>query len=126
MTLFKRLQATGDIFVEILGGVLAFWIGLWLILPWDTYAVSHQWSAAARVAPEFVWGLAFIIISGVKFAAIRSEDRTWRRRTSLLLALSYAFLALMFALGDARGIALPVWGTMACAHGWSWLRQGVQ
>lgn len=45
-------------------GFVAFLFGGWLLLPAETFEISPTYIAMKQLAPEFLWGFAFVILGG--------------------------------------------------------------
>lgn len=50
--------------ISIMGAYTFIW-GLWLALPWATFARSPVYDMMANLAPELVWGIAAMCIGAV-------------------------------------------------------------
>ncbi len=86
---------------------------LWLAMPWDVFGTSSTFRTMGAVAPEWVWaglfaGMGMIVLMG------GMQNRSGLRRFGLLgLSALWVFATVMFALGNYRSTATPVYFVLA-------------
>ena len=108
-------RAAELISAAILGSV---W-GAWLLLPLHTFASSATYRPMATIGNELGWGLTLLLIALVQSAALLFHWQRWRFIGALLSAAAYAFIAVMFGLGNPPGVGLPTYGILALANLWA-------
>lgn len=80
---------------------LLMFLGVWLLLPFETFASSPTYLMMARWADETTWGLAFFAAGWVRLVIIVINGAWWR--TAFFRAVA-AFYSLFFWLSLFVGI----------------------
>lgn len=101
--------------LELYLAIKSLAIGLWLLAPWETFASSRGWDAAARLAPENIWGAAFALVGGSLIAALVANRRYPTMALLALLVWMWVAIAYTFFVGNPRGIAAlwTIWTALA-------------
>jgi hypothetical protein len=83
--------------------------GLFLLLPFSTFATAASFSVMQRYAPEWLWGaLIFGIGYNLKFAAL--SKKTKRIRDALFgTSVIWIFITFMLVLGNPFGTGVIVY-----------------
>lgn len=106
------MDGTRYIRIENLSAGVAIVWGLFVINPYvdlfDRYPQIYK--PMAQLAPEWIWGLAFVA-SGV--VAFRCAGWGTRRRALMLMTIVYSFFACLFFLGDKTSPGWGVYGLFA-------------
>lgn len=108
-------RAAELISAAILGNV---W-GVWLLLPLHTFSSSATYRPMSTIGNELGWGLVLLFIALIQSAALVFEWRRWRFIGALLSAAAYAFIAVMFGMGNPPGVGLPTYGILALSNLWA-------
>lgn len=105
--------------LEMFIAALAMISGLWLLAPIETFSTSRGWDAAAKVAPEQVWGVAFCVAGLVAFIALVMNRKYLVMAALVGMVWLWSFLALMFYLSNPRGVAAVWAASIMLASLWS-------
>lgn len=85
---------------DLLASLIVSWIGLYLWWRPDMFGhIGGVYTAFARLAPEWAWGCAFMLVGGLSLATVLWCERprfAWR----LLARMLIAFFLLLFAFNN--------------------------
>ena len=109
---------------ELLGVILTTLWGLWLLLPMQTFHSSVAYNALA-VVPEWLLGSVLLVIGMHAGAALRDGRVSRRREAALSMFGGWFAIAAAFAWGDITNTGVVVYGVVAVAAGWVYLRLGI-
>jgi hypothetical protein len=115
----RPLDAAADFFPEFMLGVMTVSWGGMLLLPSDTFSVSQGYSLLATVAPEYVFGLVFLLAGLLYLHALIIANHIWQRRTAIVLLFLWSLVALAFAIAAPASAAWPLFVGLATLFGWS-------
>ena len=113
--------------MELLSGVEAAVLGIFLLLPYHTFASSPLYSAMAGLLRENTWGVLLIAVGLVQLAGVigwwmtEQQAHLWRKWSALLMVAMYSFLASGFALVTIYTTAVPTYSLFALSQFWAYL-----
>jgi hypothetical protein len=108
---------------ELSGGALKCAIGLWLLLPFDTFASSPTFVTLA-ILPEWVWGTALLCVGVFHLGVLRLGDRSWRQRASLFGFLVWFSFAVVFVFTNPPAFGWLAFMMAGLAQMWCSIRLG--
>lgn len=109
--------------VEIMSGIAAFSWGLWLINPaFNSFASTKTFDTMAMLAPEWMWGIAMMLIGFFQVESVLSHRLSRRKTTSIILSTMWIFITALFAYANVASTATVIYGTFAFFTIWSYLR----
>lgn len=106
-----------------MGGLLKIVVGVWLLLPWDTFASSSTFRVIG-VAPEWAWGTVLFLVGSGHLVVLRDGSRTGRRRASLIGFLFWFSLGSVFVFSNPPALGWLLFMMSALGQGWAWIRLG--
>ena len=110
-------------FGELISAWTLGWVwGVWLLLPFPTFASAVGYRAMAAVAPETVWGVVFF---GVALFQALTLALHWRRKrfvAATLAAMCYGFIAMMIFTANPHGTGWWTYGSLCAANLWAMCR----
>jgi hypothetical protein len=109
--------------VELIGGATKVAMGLWLLLPFDTFGSSRTFSALA-VFPESAWGAFFLVVGLAHLAALYDGRRTWRAWASGIGFVIWFAFALVFVTTNPPAFGWIMFMSVALAQMWASVRLG--
>ena len=118
----RRLVGADPALAEAFAAVLAGVIGAWLLLPLDTFRSNPSFREMGHLAPEWAWGLAFLVAGLTRLCAVGGGSLRGRSAAALAHAGLWAFFALMFWLTSPVGLAVPTFGLVAVQTAWVYYR----
>ncbi len=99
--------------------------GLWLLLPFPTFAAEHAlYARMEQIAPEEIWGGVFVLLGVWQLAAWLAGWHRGRRWLSLLGFFAWLDVTLQLAVGEPHGLAVPLAGTIALMSLLAFLHNG--
>lgn len=107
---------------EVASGVMKVGLGLFLLLPGQTF--TNPVYALLAALPEPLWGGILVVLGVVHILAVRDGSRVWRRRMALAGFLMWCLFTLSFALGNILNTGCVVYGLLAFGQGWCYIRLG--
>lgn len=108
---------------ELAGGTLKVAMGLWLLLPFDTFGSSPTFATLA-VLPEWTWAIVLIGLGGFHILALRSGDRDARRLASMIGYLVWFSFAMVFVATNPPAIGWLAFLLAGLGQLWCSLRLG--
>ncbi|MDQ3832244.1 MAG: hypothetical protein M3315_01145 [Actinomycetota bacterium] len=90
---------------ELLSGAVLALCGVWLLLPFHSFASAVTFRGMSQVAPEWVWGLYLLLLGLTRLGAAFFGYAPARRLTAILAAVTWAFIATTFLLSNPRALA---------------------
>lgn len=91
--------------VDLILALHSMALGLWLLMPWSTFASSITFRMMGTLAPEWVWG-GVILAGGLGlFTALLLDNIQWRLRILRGLAFLWLVVAMAMAVANLRSIA---------------------
>jgi hypothetical protein len=108
---------------ELSGGALKVAIGLWLLLPLDTFESSRSFEALT-ILPEWAWGTLLLCIGVFHIGVLRLGDRDWRQRAALFGFLVWFSFAVVFVTTNPPGIGWLAFLMAGLAQMWCSIRLG--
>ena len=93
------------LFVDSIEIILAFHsttLGLYLLLPFDTFGSSPSFAIMAAIAPEWAWGSVILACGLGLLAAMWIGSVHWRLRILILLAHLWLIIAVAVAVANYR------------------------
>jgi hypothetical protein len=85
--------------------VYTFLWGLWLVLPWSTFATGYVFSAMAHLAPEWMWGIDAMFTSTIMMYGVAKDSYKPLRRGSLAGFYYWLTISFMFFVGAWQGVS---------------------
>jgi hypothetical protein len=108
---------------EFGGGLMKIGLGALLLTPADTFGSSRIYTLLSAL-PEVGWGLLLIFFGILHLAALHDGNRSLRRMAALAGFMIWATFSLSFFLGNPTNTGFVVYGLLACAQGWCYIRLG--
>lgn len=108
---------------ELSGGLLKVGIGLWLLLPFDTFESSPTF-AVFSILPEWLWGSVLLALGVLHLSALRSGDLDSRRRSATIGYLVWFSFAVTFVTTNPPAIGWLAFLIAGLAQLWCSLRLG--
>ena len=118
----RRVLGADPTLAEAFAALLAGAVGGWLLLPLDTFRSNASFREMGHLAPEWAWGLAFLVAGLTRLWAVAGGDLRGRSAAALAHAGLWAFFALMFWLTSPVGLAVPTFGLVAVQTAWVYYR----
>jgi hypothetical protein len=97
-------------------------LGIWLLLPFGTFATTEAYAILERVAPEWLWGLAWCGAGGFHLFRLLTNGRRRRRQSIFVMYMLWLLMAILTASGNYAGLAAAGYGLMALQAFWVYLR----
>jgi len=111
--------------MELYLGILAMVWGAALLNPLaSAFASTPSYSAMARLAPEWVWGVGAALVGLGILVALLFDGIRWRRVGAFAGLCYWLFVASTFAIGNLAGVGWIVYGVIAAGHAHAFLRLG--
>lgn len=111
-------------FVVLTTGLMTLSMGMWLILPMETFAVSPNWKFAAGIAPDWAWGLIISVPGAIKAYGILRADYKIAKLGCAIAFNVWLFLSLEFFLSNPRSSMVPILLWIATINAWFVLQMG--
>lgn len=107
-----------------ISGAGAFFWGLWILMPHDTFPTSISYNVMASLAPEWVWGLVVMVVGAAQIATTLST-RGWKLRASANFAtfVTWVFIATMFIVSNWLSTATVIYPLLAAVAFGSFFRR---
>lgn len=106
---------------ELSGGVLKVALGVWLLLPWDTFSSSPTFRVIS-IMPEWLWGTSLVGIGVFHLSALRSGDVQQRQVGALIGFLVWFALGSVFVWTNPPAIGWILFMWAALMQMWASLR----
>lgn len=122
----KLVNAWLRTWLGLLEGVaisLAFWWGLWLLLPGHTFDASQAYQPMAQAGPEELWGVLFVGAALLTLYGVLFQHYRLAGTGLILLVALWVFVFVALSLGNWRTTATPVYIHLAAAYAWLWLQE---
>jgi hypothetical protein len=118
------LQGTPTHLMELFQGLVTLFWGLWLLLPLQVFRSEPLlYHELARLAPEWIWGLAATLLALVGLSTLLGDGRENRARIAMAQTFGWLFVCWLFGLGTGwRTTAVPVYGMLALGSAWIYIR----
>lgn len=108
---------------ELSGGLLKMAIGLWLLLPFDTFGSSPTF-AALSILPEWLWGVTLIGLGTFHLLALQGGNRDQRRHAATIGYLVWFSFAVVFVATHPPAFGWIAFMVAGLAQLWCSLRLG--
>lgn len=108
--------------IELAGGITKLTVGLWLLAPWHTFGGNPALYGQLGALPEWGWGLVLIAFGAHHLAALRHGSLSWRRYASGLGFVVWWSWGLLFLLGQATVLVIPMLWLAALGQAWCSVR----
>lgn len=99
--------------------------GLGLVLPWDSWGGSVLYVPLLRLAPEWAWGWAFLVLGSLQAIAALLGNRGARRLFSFTGFMQWSLVAWLFTAAGLRATATVLYGAVALGSLWVFIRIGL-
>jgi hypothetical protein len=115
-------------FCELISGALMFAWGLWLLMPWATFASSRSFDGMALlgtfgghlpVNPEITWGLMLAWIGGTEIGALLLDQRRVRFASAVGAGMAWTFMSVTFAISNWQGTGVIVYPGLTLVAMWA-------
>lgn len=103
---------------EAFSAMLAWYWGVLLLLPVDTFSLSRSYRAMAEIAPEWAWGLMYCFVGLVQSAALCGGVRFFRGPGAALAFLFWTAAAAMFFFSNPFTHAVGIYSMLALMNAW--------
>lgn len=107
-----------EVYIAVLTGML----GLWLLLPPNSFAENGNLQAMADIATETVWGTILLFVGTMHFLAIYRGETKIRKAAAFALTTIWLFLTIGFARSQASSLMIPAAGIATVFSTLSYLR----
>lgn len=108
--------------LEFFGGLLSLTLGIWLVLPFDTFRSSPVFTFVASVSPEETWGFGMLIAGGLKLASLFGFTKpVIRKATSIILAIVYGIWAFGLIYSVPTNTATVTYTMLSLAMVWAYV-----
>ena len=111
--------------VELIGGATKVVMGLWLLLPWDTFGASPTFSVLA-VLKEQLWGAVLLAIGLAHLAALYHGHRAWRGWSATIGWLIWFAFAVVFVFTNPPGVGWVLFLFAGLGQLWASVRLGLR
>lgn len=102
--------------LEISTSSVAVAWGFWLLLPNDTYGSSSTYDLLARLAPEWMVGLAMLALGVLQTIALLRQWDAMLGRLALVGFFMWTVITLAFLFGNPFATAFIVYGHVAMGN----------
>lgn len=109
--------------VELIGGGTKTLMGVWLLLPWKTFAGSASYLVLS-VLPEWLWGSFLLAVGLLHLTALYSGNRRARKYASFAGFLVWASFGTVFLWANPPAIGWIMFLSVAAAQMWASIRLG--
>src|SRR3982750_520621 len=82
--------------VEIQGSMFKIFWGIWLMIPFNTFAGSPSYAPLETIANEFTWGLVIFILGSLHLISMAYGNRKIRRHLIMLACGFWVFMSAIF------------------------------
>lgn len=110
--------------VELIGGATKVIMGIWLLLPFDTFEASPTFSEL-RVFPEWAWGTFFLVVGLLHLTALHDGNRVWRSWASGIGFVIWFAFAVVFVTTNPPAFGWIMFLSVALAQMWASIRLGM-
>lgn len=110
--------------VELIGGGTKVAMGIWLLLPWKTFAASASYSVLS-ILPEWIWGTFLLCVGLLHLAALHSGHRSWRKWAALVGFLIWSSFGVVFVWANPVAIGWIMFLSVGIAQMWASIRLGM-
>jgi hypothetical protein len=107
---------------EILLGAASGLLGLWLLLPFDTFGSASSFAGMAAIAPETVWGLVMASLGTGRLCAIGCSARWLRSQFAFASGMIWLFIAVSIGVSNPVSTGLPLYSLLAVSSAWAYIR----
>ena len=101
---YTKISSSG---IEIQNGLSGLLTGTWLLLHVNTFASTPSYQLLADIAPEWVWGLLFLIFGITQLTSVSLDQVRMRRISSALLALLFIIYISGVFTSNPYSLAMP-------------------
>jgi hypothetical protein len=108
---------------ELSGGLMKLFIGIWLLLPLDTFDSSPTFAALA-IMPEWLWGVALVTLGSAHLAALHTGHQDRRRNAATVGYLVWFSFAVVFVTTNPPAIGWIAFMMAGLAQLWVSVRLG--
>jgi uncharacterized membrane protein HdeD (DUF308 family) len=109
--------------VELIGGGTKVAMGVWLLLPLQSFSSSPTFAALA-ILPEWVWGLFLLCVGIFHLAALHNGHRGWRKWAAVVGFLVWFSFGTVFVWTNPPAIGWIMFLAIAAAQMWASIRLG--
>lgn len=110
--------------VELIGGATKVAMGIWLLLPFETFLSSPTFVTIGAF-PEWAWGGFLLVVGTFHLAALHDGRRGWRKWASLIGFLVWFSFAVVFVVTNPPAIGWIMFLSVAFAQMWASIRLGM-
>lgn len=92
--------------------------GLWLMLPFETFATNFAFAVMNKIAPEYVWGTIAATAASIKIHGLAVNHGYGQVQKSASLALVFVWLcaAISCAVSAPLAVDTPLFSTIAITN----------
>lgn len=105
----------------VLDSVIFILWGVWLVLPWDTYAFNPQLLSLSYFGPDYVLGSASLLIASMKLWGVFHDKKKFVKNAAMLGFMFWVLIAWSVAKYDWRAIGMTVYPSLALWNAWTWM-----
>ncbi len=107
--------------VELMGGATKVIMGIWLLLPLESFGSSPSFSTLA-VFPEWAWGAFLLVVGLLHLSALHDGRRPWRSWASGVGFVVWFSFAVVFLTSNPPAIGWIMFLSVAFAQCWASVR----
>ena len=121
-SLVRLLTVTDTTLAEFWGSTMLILMGVWLLLPMDTFRSIPAYRVMDSVAPEATWGLAAIAVGGFQAFGNLSRSLPSRSHSAFVASVMFGFVAVLAIRSSSESLLAPICGTASFIEGVIYLR----
>lgn len=106
----------------LMGAVLMWFTGLWLIMPMGTMTNSPTFSVLTMYVPENVWGMLLILLGGWHITILKQGSIHWRAICSITECFIWSGLAFLLVYTNIAAFGFMLFVVAAASQGWCYFR----
>lgn len=116
------LQRVSTRSLEFQNAWVAWLVGVYLLLPGETFGTAAGYRTFALLASETVWGAAFLVIGSVQLLAVLWDHVIGRRLAAALTAVLFGGYVAGFLVSNPLSAAIPFVAPLAVGQAWAFFR----
>jgi hypothetical protein len=120
--LIESLRSSSTCALEVQNGLIALCLGLYLLLPFNTFASGAAYQMMAQLGTESGWGGAFLVLGFVQVVATLSDLVLARRICCALLTSLFSLYLLSIFLANPFSAGVPIAFPIIIGQTWSFIQ----
>jgi hypothetical protein len=115
-------------FCELISGVMMLAWGVWLLMPWATFASSKGFAGMALIGslggywsvnPEIPWGILLAWIGITEIGALVLDQYRVRFLSAVGASMAWTFMSVTFAVSNPQGTGVIIYPGLALVAAWA-------